>query len=837
MLFPTQDPVVLEIVSRSKSEIDGILSTFALVTVNQHQMKILDMGIGYENIEVPAKCADTLEVVTYQLHLYRNIANMLMKLPKAAHIDEQIMFYISLTAYLADVIYAFVGEVRQDGPKAKTSKWRSAHLDFHIALALQDSAFTLEHQKIALKKINRTWAQFREKKLYKRVQALTYEGLHRAFCTNDEDMCGGGFQHKNSCNDIIAELLINIQNVHAPETDDNAQTAVSDKGSTQASEVKKSQPSRVQATVEPVASSTHMDRGSKLKSGEKSGNNKTPEPIAGTGTVLSDIDAEGESDSACVANVFQLREDSKKSTKGRKANRKSQPAKGTGKGKNKAMNKTMSPTDDSNDEFAATESVSQSAPAKGKAKRKAKKKAFTPKVQQTDESDDELDANESSMASVKGMVNPRAVHQVLAADSPDDELQPLPDNESYVDQSAVPNSQSVGKENITTASQTSLLATDDDEKYRFISDDPDIRLRAARPLDEANLDPHTLPSVLDEWSKWNRIAFEQGNSHVFLKLATWMLLRFRQLANLDMDADVNGVVIPENPRTMAFDSDDQYLEALGMERLYSAIVHMESRPRFLSHLFHALGNVANTSDLGESNPRFWSITSPPPVISSMMSDTDIPWLSLKGEDTDVADEFDGMVIVDDDEHRDTELDHRPAKRKRTSSVASPAKKDGGRGPSKRPKEIPSAVPFESRVPDTIEETPGTGEDDDPSPSAVASGIISSAAPLEDGTSPPSGETEDAVMTTQYDDDNRTCPVASNDATLLSQGTDIFMDANPSTMSIQTETQMSEGDEALVDVAEAESSSITPTQVIIPSQPSMDDEDVSPSNLSEPCVNN
>lgn len=133
-------------------------------------------------------------------------------------------------------------------------------------------------------------------------------------------------------------------------------------------------------------------------------------------------------------------------------------------------------------------------------------------------------------------------------------------------------------------------------------------------LNDEDLDATALPSTLEEWNTWNRIAFEHGNSQIFVKLGTWMLIRFRQLAMLDLDGDVNGIVIPNDPRTLVFDHHDQFLEALGMERLYSAIVHIESRPRFLSHLLHAIGRVANDSDMGASNPRFWPISSPPPVI-------------------------------------------------------------------------------------------------------------------------------------------------------------------------------------------------------------------------------
>jgi hypothetical protein len=126
-------------------------------------------------------------------------------------------------------------------------------------------------------------------------------------------------------------------------------------------------------------------------------------------------------------------------------------------------------------------------------------------------------------------------------------------------------------------------------------------------------DDVALPSIQDGWESWTKAAFENGNSQVFLKLATWMLIRFRQLANINIEDSIEGVIIPENPRVMDGLNDDHFFEALGMERMYTAIVHMETSPRYMCHIFHALGKVMATSDVGTSHPRFWPCNSPPAV--------------------------------------------------------------------------------------------------------------------------------------------------------------------------------------------------------------------------------
>lgn len=61
------------------------------------------------------------------------------------------------------------------------------------------------------------------------------------------------------------------------------------------------------------------------------------------------------------------------------------------------------------------------------------------------------------------------------------------------------------------------------------------------------LDPNALPSTIEEWNTWMRITFKHGNTQVFVKLGTWMLLRFQQLAMLNLNDNVNGIVMSQDP--------------------------------------------------------------------------------------------------------------------------------------------------------------------------------------------------------------------------------------------------------------------------------------------------
>jgi hypothetical protein len=153
----------------------------------------------------------------------------------------------------------------------------------------------------------------------------------------------------------------------------------------------------------------------------------------------------------------------------------------------------------------------------------------------------------------------------------------------------------------------------------------------------------------------------------------------------DIDPNINGIVIPRNPRTMAFDTQDHFLEGLGMERLYSAIVHMESRPCFLRHIFHALGRICNESSVECSNTTIAQATSPPVVVPryglqcnidvthttvSMMAETSIPWLTLRGDKDHVMSSLDELDNSQVDEHSDVHPRkgvEMSGKRKRTTS--------------------------------------------------------------------------------------------------------------------------------------------------------------------------
>jgi hypothetical protein len=93
---------------------------------------------------------------------------------------------------------------------------------------------------------------------------------------------------------------------------------------------------------------------------------------------------------------------------------------------------------------------------------------------------------------------------------------------------------------------------------------------------------------------------QTGTSRVFLKLATWMHHRSRQLASIPMDKGVVGSVVSD---TFGVYGDNNFYEALGIKCLLSSLVNMDTDPGNLAHIFHAIGESCHQRDVGSNNPR------------------------------------------------------------------------------------------------------------------------------------------------------------------------------------------------------------------------------------------
>jgi hypothetical protein len=118
-----------------------------------------------------------------------------------------------------------------------------------------------------------------------------------------------------------------------------------------------------------------------------------------------------------------------------------------------------------------------------------------------------------------------------------------------------------------------------------------------------------------------RRAVTEGDGYVVsTSLFVWMIERYRKLVGIPVNEPLNGQLIPQSPNKCQGLTEDDYLEALGIERMYTALINAEQRPDHLVYLAHALGRAAKENNiLSDSTSTTQSLDKMPS--RSMLSDS------------------------------------------------------------------------------------------------------------------------------------------------------------------------------------------------------------------------
>ncbi|KAG2045850.1 hypothetical protein BDR06DRAFT_1015240 [Suillus hirtellus] len=664
-------PIALEIKALDSTMNDVLLSHVVSLEV-EHNTHILKIGGTDEKVKVSPKCLDQIRLLVHQLHLYQRTATAIAKVAKSDRVEETFVFYMSLISYFGILLTAFLREAKADS-SSSNSKWRSAHLDYHMTLALHGNAFTMDQQTVAMQEIKRSWNHFREKKIYRKVQALHGKKLHDEFCVGGDNMCGGSFEHARSEEEMIASIINSITSEDPDQQLDERDAPTMESVS---SERAQSERKELSTSLNASQDGMHVD------------NTPTHHNLSGK--------RKSTSSSASVKKDSRRKEND--------------VVEGSGHSKKDVIH-----TDDEGKDKQShgKKNVIESPGPEAESDRELNL-PISDHVRLTAEEDGSSPIN-MAVADVDGYPIESISEDMENRLDTQDETRNLPKERKNVRKGK--GKKAYGKKR---APQSPLLEVESEEEEARPIPQPGLSLEQndetsgidLSDVDAEGYDTGPLPPNQDKWEALTRLAFEKGNSQIFLKLATWMLVRFRDLTNLDMDSELDGPLISQNPRLMEELDDDHYFEAVGMERLYSAIVHMESRPRYMCHLFHALGKRLTESEVGNSNPRIWPSRSPPAVQREMLNDVDMTWLKINDNITqdpwlaftnvtdndaegsvdidnhDVTQALDSMMIEDNDVHINHETHFgtsRLEKRKRTMSQASPPKNDGGRGTPKRSK--------------------------------------------------------------------------------------------------------------------------------------------------------
>ncbi|KAG2353795.1 hypothetical protein BDR07DRAFT_1382812 [Suillus spraguei] len=644
--------------------------------------------IDKKSMTVPSQCYDALWLLHHHLNMYRRTANALMDDPGSS--NATLDTYLCITYYYCEVLMAFFQEVKDDAPAASKT-WRSAHLDYHFAMALNNNAFNKAY-------LERFQTEEDLQTCYA-ADKVTIDSYHKEMC-NGKNMCGlPSIDHSISVEDMIAAII-------TPESPSTTVAVEADKAEKKvhfgsAADVNRqsnagSTSKSVKITVGPIQSAKS----------------------ASTAPHVEDDDVDH------VADMFNMKNDGHKSHKNEKGGRQAQATRTVFPMEKNEVNNAPNAAGRKQDE--------QSGLNKRKGGRRAKEALpstridgnFGRDMSGNDVSWETLDNVALNISTQTARGSGKEIVELDNEDvSIDDAIisqsaashEPSPANPTANVEFEVEDESSNAKpyKMVQNFSEITAPEADTDEEIDELDLESDLVNNTAASRDLGNSQDIQFPSTFEDWAKWNRITFEKGNSHIFLKLGTWILLRFRQLAKTPLYGDVDGLLIPEHPRSLPIEHEGDFNEALGMTCLYSALAHIETHPECLVHIFHEIGKSSSEGLLGRSHPGVRSVPELPIPVHSMMSDKQWPWLHAFPFEEDVhtdergaegdTDEGDGgvsismalddMVISGPQDSADISDGQEAQKRKRTiSNALSPPKTEGGRGFTKRSR-ASTAEPF------------------------------------------------------------------------------------------------------------------------------------------------
>ncbi|KAG2336593.1 hypothetical protein BDR05DRAFT_953244 [Suillus weaverae] len=504
-----------------------------------------------------------------------------MALPESDGVKEDINFHLSIAQYFVDVLDKFINELQRDAPSPR-SKWRSCYLDFHFAMALAGNSFTIEQHTTALEKIDRTWNDFLQKKSYAPVQQ------------HGDDVCGSSRIHQHSLEEMITRV-IEPHTIHkAAET----------------KEIQKKKTLRLKNLIPADVNTPPADKAGKTHKASQNVNTKgsravdqeqrasKPNRIVKTTVSLvgssipannSEIDA---IDGDIVQNVYELQEGIKK------------PHNIIIHASTKEIVRSEMMIQPENENYSDTEDVVLEASPNTFETKEVGKIIYTstngvrhPKHATT---------NNNVKSRSKGTLESE-VYRYASGDSDMevDDVQEIAKNAKEVTKKV--HKSTKGGRSRKNASQKKKAKSKE-------------TIESEEEAEPGDYDHVKFPHDWDDWDEYIEKVFKEGNSHIFLKLAAWISCRFRELAGISKDDELNGLVIPKHPGWFNFDSHDHFLEALGMERLYAATAHMDTHPEYLACIFRQLGELESANEMGSSHPRFRPLPSPPTPVASTESD-------------------------------------------------------------------------------------------------------------------------------------------------------------------------------------------------------------------------
>ncbi|KAG2360977.1 hypothetical protein BDR07DRAFT_1486439 [Suillus spraguei] len=519
--YPMSKPVLIEKILRSDKACAMIKSS----PITEYHLNKRKLTVQWEvngpNLVVPPNCAHPLLVLLHQHGVYvKMLTNGEPKVKEGRMGPGDLQLYTSVAAYIRDVIVAFKEEWEEVGYEPK---FRSARLEFHMAMVLTGGAFNDQNLRRVKKKFNVTWNDFVKRVEVTDVTKLSGDenAYHQLICGKDENMCGldvfPSIKHSDESLCMIERFIEDREaawrakkNVGELECgEQRGPTAIRGaKGeyvdSTEGKEV-------VDNTNGVQRMSTH--EGQKVKSSQH--------VVQDTLTDRGECHEISETQQA-LAKLDVL-------------------ALSTSRQINDLVSEAVPQVVES---VQATRKTTETVNARTR---------FADVV--TAQSNAAMAVNHSTTPVVAAGAGAKASNKVT------------------------------GEENFQIGGSTMVDAGKGGE--------------AKNEVCKAFLST----SVDDMQDLVTRAVMEGDGVDISKKLMVWMMRRFRTLVGIPLEEPLNGQLIQQSPDEYHDLTENDYFEALGIERLYAALVNAEESPGHLIHLAHALGRAAKeTNLLSDSKP-------------------------------------------------------------------------------------------------------------------------------------------------------------------------------------------------------------------------------------------
>ncbi|KAG2060502.1 hypothetical protein BDR06DRAFT_966983 [Suillus hirtellus] len=465
-----------------------------------------------ELLQLPAldQCSNALHLIIHHLNVYQKVTQELMENSVSV---QSLAVYIAVTHYYWDVVLAFCKEVKYDDPGSNKT-WCSAHLDYDFAMVWENNAFSKEMQKAALSKIKQMWTDFKHKKLYRPVMQ------HDNTTAN----------HKMSVEDIVAEI--------------------------------------VKASIVSMPTEVNTEKGEKLiwfdnVVAEPQKNTKCTtvckvkmtfkQPDSATASSISNEVEEDDIDE--TAHMFEMKEDGRKPHKSVK-----------GGHLQKQKNRVNCATGSLRTQGKRTASADVESKDETGDEDKNVNKVTAPSINDT--SGRHID--KGHMSSVREESKPTSATSAAQGKGKMRAIVESDDkNESSNDAACVPESTPMPVWEPTLSKSKTKTQMDTESSQKQSNKSVVVVNEDDNSDDLIGYPDENLPSTLDNWEEMHPTAFWKGNSHMFMKLGTWILLQFRQLAKILLEEDPEGLLIPDHPANYQMDFDADFHKALGMTCMVS----------------------------------------------------------------------------------------------------------------------------------------------------------------------------------------------------------------------------------------------------------------------------